>query len=358
MISKVYFFIILFFCSIEIISFSQNLISNAGFEYFSGCPCNWQSTDSSCRMDGRVVDEMYKAVGWGRANRATPDYWHSCSHYGVPENTMGYQMPFEGNGYVGILVDGSWKEYIIGTLIEPLIKGQEYTVSMYVSLGKTCEFAISELGFCFTKDQKFYPITTTITDIHPQVVNNKSKYLDKTDWTLIEEKYTASGGEKYVVIGNFNEHADTKRVSVKAKIFGDTPTAYYYIDNVSTVPVPPKKKKTENNLVVLNNICFEYDKANLLLASNKELDKLIKLLKENNKMKIEVMGHTDSDGSYDYNMNLSDKRAKAVTEYIVKSGIKPERVSYKGYGDTRPLIKNETAQDKKLNRRVEVKIIK
>jgi len=343
-----YLFMVLFFCFVGNFSFSQNLIPNAGFEFYSECP------DSP-----NMKKQIHKAFGWNAANRATPDFFHDCDGT-VPKNYMGHQKSYDGNGYAGILVDGFWKEYLIAMLKEPLVKDTEYDVSMYVSLSKTSELAISELGFCFTVESKYYEDEKTITEVVPQVVSDPAIFLDKKDWTLVKGRFKATGGERFVIIGNFQSLQNTKKIPIKPSLFGNTPTPYYYIDNVSTIPVPikPAKPKPVIDTIKLNNICFEFDKANLLPASNKELDKLIKLLKGNNKIKIEVVGHTDGDGTYDYNMSLSGKRAKAVTEYIVKSGIKPERVSYKGYGDTRPLMNNETAEDKKLNRRVEVRIMR
>ena len=84
--------------------------------------------------------------------------------------------------------------------------------------------------------------------------------------------------------------------------------------------------------VVLKNIFFETNKSALQPYSTTELDKLYGVLTENPKMKVEISGHTDNQGSTDYNKKLSAGRAKAVTDYLIRKGIVPERLKYAGYG--------------------------
>ncbi len=117
------------------------------------------------------------------------------------------------------------------------------------------------------------------------------------------------------------------------------------------------KPITKASKIILQNILFDFDSWKLKSASYSELDKLVLFLKNNPKVKIEVGGHTDNKGSSDYNMELSEKRAKAVAEYIISKGIDPQRVSYKGYGYTQPIADNSTEEGRRLNRRTEIKII-
>lgn len=108
----------------------------------------------------------------------------------------------------------------------------------------------------------------------------------------------------------------------------------------------------------LNNIFFEYDKATLLSESFEELDRLVKILKDNPKMEIEIGGHTDDQGSEDYNLNLSQERVNSVVAYLIENGIKESRLTGKGYGESNPIADNSTEQGQELNRRVEFSIIK
>ena len=115
----------------------------------------------------------------------------------------------------------------------------------------------------------------------------------------------------------------------------------------------------EIGLVVrLNNVFFDVDKYFLRPESFVELDRVVKLLKENPKIEIELSAHTDSDASDEHNFVLSDNRAKSCFDYIVSQGISKKRLTWKGYGESRPVATNETAEGKQLNRRVEFKIVK
>jgi outer membrane protein OmpA-like peptidoglycan-associated protein len=111
-------------------------------------------------------------------------------------------------------------------------------------------------------------------------------------------------------------------------------------------------------IVRLNNVFFDFDKWDLRPESFVELDRVVKLLKENPAIEIEMSAHTDSRGANDYNYKLSENRAKSVREYIVSKGIEEERILSVGYGETKPVDTNETDEGRQMNRRVEFKILK
>lgn len=109
--------------------------------------------------------------------------------------------------------------------------------------------------------------------------------------------------------------------------------------------------------IVLNNVFFDVNKATLRTESEVELDKLFDILTKNNKIKIEVAGHTDSDGEASQNLILSDARAHTVMDYLVNKGIQANRIIYVGYGEEKPVALNDTPENKQLNRRTEIKIL-
>lgn len=109
--------------------------------------------------------------------------------------------------------------------------------------------------------------------------------------------------------------------------------------------------------VILRNIFFESGKFELLTDSKAELGKLIGFLKKNTSMQIEIGGHTDNEGTDAANLILSQNRAKAVYNYLTENGIDAARLSYKGYGETMPLVSNSTAEGRANNRRTEFKVI-
>lgn len=117
------------------------------------------------------------------------------------------------------------------------------------------------------------------------------------------------------------------------------------------------KKATVGTSIVLKNIFFDTDKAILRPESINELERLIKLLNEND-INIEIAGHTDSQGSDSYNQQLSHRRAKAVVDYLIKHKIAAKRLTYKGYGEVKPIDTNETAEGRQNNRRTEFTITK
>ncbi len=119
----------------------------------------------------------------------------------------------------------------------------------------------------------------------------------------------------------------------------------------------PVQKAEEGATAVLNNVFFDFNKWELKPESKAELDKLVKFMNDNETLKIEVSGHTDNVGAKPFNQLLSQNRAKAVYDYLIIHGIKKDRLSYKGYGDTKPLCPgNGSDECRAKNRRTEFKI--
>ena len=102
-------------------------------------------------------------------------------------------------------------------------------------------------------------------------------------------------------------------------------------------------------------INFDFDKATLRADSTPTLEQVLEVLQRDAKLKVEVGGHTDNVGKPDYNLQLSDRRAAAVKDWLVAHGIAAARLTSHGYGDTQPLVKNDTEEHRAENRRVELK---
>jgi len=105
--------------------------------------------------------------------------------------------------------------------------------------------------------------------------------------------------------------------------------------------------------VVLKNVFFDTNLFNLKDESFPELNKLVGFMKGNSTVTIEVSGHTDSTGDKQKNQMLSQNRAKSVYDYIVSKGIDTTRLTFKGYGDSKPVASNENEEGRSLNRRTE-----
>jgi outer membrane protein OmpA-like peptidoglycan-associated protein len=112
-----------------------------------------------------------------------------------------------------------------------------------------------------------------------------------------------------------------------------------------------------NASVILKNILFETNSVQLQDISMIELNKLLQLMGENPTVKIQINGYTDNVGKPADNLRLSANRAKAVVDFLVGKGIKPERLSFKGFGETNPIADNKTEAGRALNRRTEFVII-
>jgi len=109
--------------------------------------------------------------------------------------------------------------------------------------------------------------------------------------------------------------------------------------------------------IVLRNVFFDTGKFTLRPESTPELERLFKLLSDVPRIKVEISGHTDNTGSEGLNLKLSENRAKAVVDYLVKKGISSGRVQFKGYGSSEPVADNDSYEGRQLNRRTEFKIV-
>jgi outer membrane protein OmpA-like peptidoglycan-associated protein len=123
------------------------------------------------------------------------------------------------------------------------------------------------------------------------------------------------------------------------------------------------KKEVSGKAFRLENIYFGFDSANIRPDAGRELDKLIQLLIDNPEIKIELSSHTDSVGSYSYNVELSQRRADSSVKYLIQGGISPDRLVAKGYGEERPIARNtnpdgtDNKKGRDMNRRTEFKIL-
>lgn len=114
----------------------------------------------------------------------------------------------------------------------------------------------------------------------------------------------------------------------------------------------------ENATITLNNIFFDFDRSSLRPESFPELNRIITLMNEKPTMQVEIAGHTDPIGSTEWNMGLSERRAKSVGKYLIEKGISNERISIVFFGKTKLIDLTNTKAGNAKNRRVEFKILK
>jgi outer membrane protein OmpA-like peptidoglycan-associated protein len=119
-------------------------------------------------------------------------------------------------------------------------------------------------------------------------------------------------------------------------------------------PKPERVTVKQDRIEIKEKIMFDVDKATIKPESHGLLDEIAAVVQKNQQLKkISIEGHTDSDGSDQYNQKLSDQRAGAVKAYLVEHGVAEPRLASIGYGESRPIADNGTADGKEKNRRVE-----
>lgn len=177
------------------------------------------------------------------------------------------------------------------------------------------------------------------------------------DSTVIEAKSDRQSGEFLVCLPCNRNYA--LNVSCKGYLFYSDNFPLSEISSrmnpqVKDIPLEPI---AVGNSMTLRNIFYETDQFQLKSISFAELDKLVSFLTNNPALRIEIEGHTDNQGTDAYNLELSMKRAQAVYSYLLDHGISASRLTYKGYGESKPVSPNDTEEGRALNRRTEIRIM-
>jgi len=351
-----------FLISIQFVT-AQNLVPNPSFEKFSKCPYTYS-----------VDPKDFGAIDWTSPSKGTPDYYNRCSigDMDVPNNWAGISMPHSGVGYVGIYAWGearrNYREYVQCKLTEPLKANEIYTVRFFYRLSLYSVYAIDRVGFALSNEE-VHENGDELLDIKPAFVEIKSLETMTNAWMMVNKKIKAIGGEQFLIIGNFSGNDSTESVKIevregKSLMLGSS--AYYYIDDVSVVPETKQpavadsleiKTPTLNEVYVLKHIQFQLNSYELLPSSLKELNELVLILKKNATWRIELSGHTDDQGSDEFNFTLSQNRAKSVGDYLVKNGIETARIKTQGFGKQKPKMKSIDENARAINRRVEAKFL-
>ncbi|WP_223032411.1 OmpA family protein [Hanstruepera marina] len=345
---------------------SQNLVLNPSFEEYKRCP-------------SIIGNFNHNVTDWNTPNFGSTDYFNACSKDVGETNFFGEQSSRSGNGFAGmyVLAPENYREYVQGQLSRPLIIGDTYTMTFYISLAEKCSHAIRDLGVLFLKEPfkresdeyiNLNKILNEISDSYFVLINSQSHYIEKTGWEKITFEYTAKGFESNFIIGNFDKNSKISKIKMHST--KDPDASYYFIDDVSIEPLHSetisysesqtieKDQVLENDKVyTLKNVLYDFDKHELLESSKAELNQLYKYLDANKRLQIEIYGHTDDVGTQKRNDELSLLRAKEVALYLISKGLRPERITATGYGNKFPVADNDSEEGRALNRRVEFKLI-
>lgn len=360
-----------------------NLVPNPGFEATKKVQCAW--TQQARKFNEEVM------VDWMSPTETTPDLFSTSADptcWSHPaRRTNGKASPHGGSNMCGLKIYGRgntpthWHEYLQVALPEPLQAGTRYVVECFTMRASFSNEASNNVGILLSdvpvKTRDCLPLYIT-----PHVNEDR---MVKGGWQKVSGVIEATGTERYLLIGNFYGDEATVHERQPEGERG----AYYFIDDVNvriapagmavtpkpkaSVPPPPKIKAEDHassakvdilnvepavgTRIRLDNIFFDFDKATLKTESEAEIEKVVDLLTDYPHLRIEIEAHTDDQGSDPYNLKLSEDRAKAVVDALVKEKIEVERLTSKGYGETKPLAPNTTEEGRAKNRRVEFRVV-
>ena len=298
---------------------------------------------------------------YGLINKAK--YWFNPSK-GTPDLTKKY-----GNNMAGIYlcsVNDNNREYIATRLVKVTDTCNTYHFKATLQLTDESKYGVNTIGIGFTKDTVLQQNRFLIKpDFVVNVKNNELNSTSSSD-IFIDTVFKVDGIYKYLIIGNFVEDANADKTTFKPiKNVPAIPYGYYLVDDVelyetgNTCEVVDTKHVinnllTINKTVLLDKVLFETNQYDILPISFPYLDSLAKGILSLNIKYVIISGHTDSIGSEINNQKLSLNRAEAVKQYLVSKNISTDKIKTEGKGSSKPLVPNNTSENRSLNRRVEM----
>ena len=342
----------------------QNIVPNPGFERYANAPIGWS-------YKGSYFGEVVKY--WFSATTASPDVYGPGVR--VPNDWaakgFGRQQAHGGKSMAGLTLYGCTngkphcREYLEIQLAEPLVIGQAYYVEFWVThLEKSLQ--INNLGAYFTV-KEIKRTTDEILIREPQTNETNVIAAPAGKWMKVSGQFVAKYEAEHILIGNFFDDEHTLTLAPHPDSYN---YAYYYIDDVLVKKIPPflpvpvkaddltRQPLQLGKTIPLKNIYFEFDKDELMPRSFVELNKLLKIMQDNPKLSIRIVGHTDALGNDDYNQALSQRRAQSVVNFLTEQKIAKSRLFAKGEGERQPIATNDTEEGRAENRRVEFVVIK
>lgn len=339
---------------------AQNIIIDGGFELLKGpfeSQCRSFNSTDTLKLWRDISSEenpWFEVVASEGPCGTKPNSGKNCLGYlAYAENR------FSNDGKTVLKTYGSPAIYT--RFKNKLIRGKTYKITMFVKRENIAWLAVDKFTIAFSDSYE-----KPFKDLVPVTLQKTfpSTMIRDTTWTKVLAIYVAQGDEEYMYLASFMDQIKwEKDPSAVGKINGN---AFYFIDDIAIeeelctpiIDLGLPKTLKKNVPITLKNIFFENGKSSLLPGSYKELDKLIKLLKENPTAQIEIRGHTDNVGQDADNQKLSQERAKAVYDYLISKGIAGTRLSYKGFGASKPIADNSKEHGRISNRRVEFIVLK
>jgi outer membrane protein OmpA-like peptidoglycan-associated protein/tetratricopeptide (TPR) repeat protein len=300
--------------------------------------------------------------------------------YGTPEN-LGKNINTEGNESFPFIADDNVLYFTSDS--RPGFGGFDiYKIDMNkpaeaTNIGAPVNTEKDDFSFTFNKSKKvaFFSsnragvdniyVATPICGVNGLVVVKNAKtgdLLEGVTVSAIDAMNVLKATEITNNLGSskFNLDCDTKYIFQATKSGFESTTVTMQASEGGEVRIDILMPIITEREVILQPILFEFNKSNITAQGAEELDKLVMIMNEFPEMVIFAKSHTDSRGSDKYNMNLSDRRAKATVQYIISKGIAKERISGQGFGESEPKVNCTkcTEAEHAQNRRSEFLIVK
>lgn len=201
-------------------------------------------------------------------------------------------------------------------------------------------------------------VTFIITDLDSVPIEDAKLIVHSTDKSISKEAISDTYGNCYMLLPEGHTYT-----MVVYKFRTDFP-----FNQALNLPIEKGRYSFDQEIRIklirdfakiftLENVYFDVNKWDIKPECTHAIDNLYNSLMLNPKMHIEIAGHTDSDGDAHENLILSQNRADAVMNYLLKMGLDPKRVRAKGYGEYKPIAPNDSAPNKARNRRTEVRVL-
>jgi outer membrane protein OmpA-like peptidoglycan-associated protein len=356
----------------------ENMVPNGSFESIGKKPKRLGSIES--------------ATGWVSPTGVRSDLFvdTKLEEISVPDNEYGRETAHEGENYVGI-VGFSYnnkmpRSYVMTKLDSPMKKGMTYCVKMYVSLTEASKYASNNVGIHFSKkalgtDSKVSMI------LEPSVVHRENEYETMSarfGWTEVCGVFVAKGGEKYIVIGNFNSNEETRYERMKkdngTKGIKATQivAAYYYLDDVSVRLLDQEKGEkcdcvagdegvaysklifqkvfretddmTAKERVEMQEVYFAFGKQAITPGGENSLKIITEYMKANPSAKIQIKGYCNTLENEvaienDIYADMDNKRLGSIMKYLMEQGIDESRMIPSRKRDESPNVEEHSDSD-------------
>lgn len=273
--------------------------------------------------------------------------WQTPTNLGYPINTAANE------GTLVVSLDGKTAYFATDKIANATRENMNIDIYRFDLYPEAQPQAVSYIEMSIVDSRTKYPISASV-NIHAIDDNNTfwESSTDKTGKTLLclpagKDYALHIEKEGYLFHSEHFALTDTKTIQ----------TAYELKIALSPIPEKAVADIPTKTSIRLNNIFFDSGSADLLPQSNNEIQRIVKLLQQQTQLNIRIDGHTDNVGNEANNLALSEQRAKAVYNALIEKGIKENRLSFKGFGESQPIAPNDTSMGKQKNRRTEMTIL-